>query len=359
MTNTTKPAASAEAVTLSSFLNKLLFGMALAVVIALAPNAILGSILAPIKHYPFVNTFIDGLLIMQGSLSFIMGVLVGIAFNLNPLKVATIGITAFISSGVLKHTDAGFVMKGVGDLLNVLIFTGLAVWFTLKLKDRFGSLTLILQPIVVAGGVGFLSLLALPYVAQITLSIGAIISYFTQLQPLLMSVLIAISFAVMIVSPISTVAVSLIIGLSGLGSGAANLGVTATTAVLVVGSLLARNKAGITLAIFLAAMKMMIPNLFRHPVMYVPILLNGILCGVMAYVFNITGTPFSGGFGIVGFIGPIEAYNQAVQQAVSNPLLNVLIVYALVPFVGAFLFHKVCCKCLPSYSEKIYFFQAD
>ncbi len=358
MTNTTKIAPSSEGVSLSSFLNKLLLAMALAVVIALAPNAILSSLLAPVKHLPAVLTFLDGLVIMQGSLSFIMGVLVGIAFNFNPLKVVTIGITAFISSGVLKHTDAGFMMKGVGDLLNALIFTAMAVWLTLKLKDIFGSLALILQPIVVAGGVGFLSVLALPYVAQITLSIGALISYFTQLQPLLMSVLIAISFGIIIISPISAVAVSLIIDLTGLSSGAANLGVTATTAVLVVGSILARNKAGISLAIFLAAMKMMIPNLFRHPVMYVPIVLNGILSGIMAYIFNIKGTAFSGGFGIVGFIGPIEAYQQALTSA-SHPLLMVLFVYAVVPFFGAIVFHKLCCKLLPSYSAKIYAFQAD
>ncbi len=339
------------------FLHKLLYGMALAVVIALAPNAILGTILKPYASLPSVAVFLDALVVMQGLVSFITGILVALAFKFNPIKSTIIGAAAFISSGVLKHTDNGLMLVGIGDLLNVLIFTSLAVLVTQWLKDKLGSITIIVQPIIVGAFIGFLGLFTLPYVSRITFAIGEMILYFTQLQPLLMSVLISISFAILIISPISTVAVSLIIGLTGLASGAANLGVTSTTAVLIIGSLYAKNKTGVTLAVFLGAMKMMIPNLFKAPIMYIPIVCNAVIGGLATYFFHITGTAKSAGFGIVGMIGPIEAYNQAINAGFDMPFVRIIISYAILPFAGALLLHWIFCKTIKRYSSDIYHFK--
>ncbi|MDG4630977.1 PTS sugar transporter subunit IIC, partial [Enterococcus faecalis] len=75
-----------------------------------------------------------------------------------------------------------------------------------------------------------------PYVTKITAAIGDLINTFTTLQPILMSILIACSFAFLIISPISTVAIGMAIQLNGVSAGAAAMGVAATTVVLVVNS---------------------------------------------------------------------------------------------------------------------------
>lgn len=354
--NEHSPPIKQRAKKIKEFFHNLLFGMAIAVVITLAPYAILGSILKPYADITAVRTFLDALVMLQGMLSLLTGILVALRFNFNPIQISVIGAVAFIASGVIKHTDAGFMLVGIGDLLNVLIFTSLAVLATQWLGDKLGSLTIIVQPIIIGAFLGFVGLLALPYVSAVTLGIGKLILYFTQLQPLLMSIFIAISFAVLIISPISTVAISLIIGLTGLASGAANLGVTSTTAVLIIGSLFARNPSGITLAVLLGAMKMMIPNLFKAPIMYIPIILNAIACGVTTYLFSITGTAKSGGWGLVGMIGPIETYQQLINAGNNNPFITLFIVYVAVPFGFAIFFHLLCSKLIKRYSSKIYKF---
>ncbi|WP_104696380.1 PTS sugar transporter subunit IIC [Helicobacter salomonis] len=343
---------------MKDFLLKLLYGMALAVVIALAPNAILGALLKPYNHIHVIALFLDALVILQALVSLITGVLVGLAFNFNPMKSAIIGVATFIASGVVKHGAHGLVLVGIGDLLNVLIIAACAVLLTKWLGDKFGSLTIILQPMVVSAGCGCVGLLLLPYTTQITKEIGHGIVYFTQLHPLPMSVLISISYAIIIISPISTVAVSLIIGISGLASGAANLGVTSTTAVLIVGSLLAKNKTGVSVAILLGGMKMMIPNLFKAPIMYVCIIANGVVGGLITYFFQITGDAKSAGFGIVGLIGPIKAYEEALLHNLDQPFVRVIIAYALLPFVAALILHFICCKLFKGYGHHIYRFQA-
>ncbi|MGZ7278194.1 PTS sugar transporter subunit IIC, partial [Streptococcus pyogenes] len=75
----------------------------------------------------------------------------------------------------------------------------------------------------------FIELTLLPIVSGITLSIGAVINSFTSLQPILMSILIAVSFAALLTTPVSAIAVGLAIQLSGVASGAAAMGVAATT----------------------------------------------------------------------------------------------------------------------------------
>ncbi|WP_104726191.1 PTS sugar transporter subunit IIC [Helicobacter felis] len=342
---------------MKDFLLKLLYGMALAVVIALAPNAILGALLKPYHHIHAIALFLDALVILQALVSLITGVLVGLAFQFDAKKSAMIGVATFVASGVVKHTQHGFMLVGIGDLLNVLIIATLAVLLTKWLGDKLGSLIAILQPIVVSAFCGCLGLLILPYTTQITKEIGHLIVYFTQLHPLPMSVLISMSYAVIIISPISTVAVSLIIGINGLASGAANLGVTSTTAVLIIGSLLARNKIGVGLALLLGGMKMMIPNLFKAPIMYTCIIANGIVGGVITYVFQVTGDAKSAGFGIVGLIGPIKAYEEALIHNLDHPFMRMLFVYALLPFLSALILHFVCCKLFKGYSHRIYHFE--
>ncbi|CCF80401.1 Membrane protein [Helicobacter bizzozeronii CCUG 35545] len=342
---------------MKDFLLKLLSGMAIAVVIALAPNAILGGLLKPYAHIHAIGLFADALVILQALLSLITGVLVGLNFNFNPLKSSIIGAAAFIASGVVKHTPNGLVLAGVGDLLTVLIVVALAVKITQWLGDKFGSLTIILQPIAVGVFCGFLGLFILPYTTGVTLQIGQAIMYFTQLHPLLMCVLISISYAFIIISPISTVAVSLIIGISGLASGAANMGVVSTTAVLIVGSLLAKNKAGVSVAILLGAMKMMIPNFFKSPIMATCVFANGVLAGLITYFFQITGDAKSAGFGLVGLIGPIKAYEEALLNQLDLPLMRVVLTYGVLPFVGAIILHFLCCKLFRAYQHRIYYFQ--
>ena len=79
------------------------------------------------------------------------------------------------------------------------------------------------------------------------------------------------------------------------------MGVAATTLVLVVNSWKV-NKPGVTIAIALGAMKMMMPNLFRRPIILVPCFFTAIISAVPVALMSISGSPASGGFGLVGCV---------------------------------------------------------
>ncbi|WP_204177036.1 PTS sugar transporter subunit IIC, partial [Staphylococcus sp. GDX8P113P-1] len=90
---------------------------------------------------------------------------------------------------------------------------------------KFGSLDMLIMPIIISVVSGFIGMLTLPYVSNVTKGIGKLIEQFSTLNPLMMCILIAITYALLMVTPISVVAIATAVGLNGLSSGAGNMGI--------------------------------------------------------------------------------------------------------------------------------------
>ncbi len=343
------------------FFNKLLNGVAFGIVIGLIPNAILGEIFkALLNVHPIFQTMLFVVATVQSSVPILIGCLVGLQFGFTAIEIATLGATTFISSGVVKSITVGdksiLQLSGIGDLINIILIAFIAVLVIQLLKGRLGSLSMILVPVIVVTLVGTLGYSILPYVSQISVRIGEFINNFTKLQPLLMSILISVSFAIIIISPMSTVAIGIAIGLNGLSSGAANIGIATCAMTLVLGSIRAKNKLGVTLAVFFGSMKLFIPNWLRHPIINIPIILNGIVGGFIAYFFNIQGTPQSSGFGFSGLVGPINAY-KFMDQAPALRLVLLFVAYFVLTTLGAFVIDYIFVKIVKLYKHDIYEFK--
>ena len=78
---------------------------------------------------------------------------------------------------------------------------------------------MIILPVVIPVLSALIGLLTLPYVQTITKGLGHMVNSFTDLNPLIMSILISVTFSLLMVTPISLVAIATI-SLTGLGSGA-------------------------------------------------------------------------------------------------------------------------------------------
>jgi uncharacterized membrane protein len=325
---------------LRSFFNKLLAGTAQGIIIAIVPNAIISGLFSYFAGNALADMAIQAGLIFQIATPLIIGALIAKQFDLSPMAIMVTAAAAFIGSGVIQYDESiqGFVGAGTGDVINVMITSALAIILLHLIGDKFASVSVIGLPLVVGIGVGVLGMWIYPAVAQITTTIGDVINTFTELQPTLMSILISWSFAILILSPITTVGVGLAIGLTGIASGAAGLGVAATTIVLVVNSWKI-NESGITLAIALGGMKMMMPNLFKKPIILLPCLLTATVSGLLAPVFNVVGTPQTAGFGLVGLVSPLGSIEGGL--GIVSALLVWIIIPIIVTFIGQFLFEKV------------------
>lgn len=347
--------------TIKTFFNNILAGTATGIIVGLIPNAVVSAILKLFGQNAITASIGQALLIFQCATPLLIGALIAIQFKMVPLDVAIVAAAAYVGSGVTKFVpqivnpatkaQGVFVSAGTGDLINTMITAGLTVFLLLLVGERFGSVKIVAAPIIIGVGAGWIGLLILPYVSKITTWLGNVINSFTDLQPILMCVLISCMFSILIVSPISTVAIGMAIQLNGLSAGAAAMGVAATTIVLVVHSW-RTNKSGVTIAIALGAMKMMMPNLFRHPIILLPSLITAIVSAIPVALFHVSGTPASAGFGLVGIVGPLASMDAGKYSLnFIMALLVWIIIPAIVAVICRFLFEKV----LHIYDEKVVF----
>ena len=297
---------------MKDFFSKLLTGMSIGIVVSLIPNALLGEILKLlIPHYPVLQNLLDLTVIVTSLLPVLIGVMVGVTFKLSSIQTASIGIATMIGSGVVQKTAEGlFTLNGIGVVINAGVTAGLTVLFVQFLGNRLREYSILLMPtlsILIPGMIGYL---ILPFVQDTTGLLGDLIAKLTTLQPIVMGALIAVAFCLIILSPISTVGVATVIMLSGIGAGAANLGIVAAGVGLAFASYKA-NSLGTALAHVLGSPKIQMRNFFMKPKIAFPMLITAAILGALAGVLNIQGTPYSAGFGLSGLVGPLNYMNLA------------------------------------------------
>ncbi|MCP9313295.1 PTS sugar transporter subunit IIC [Liquorilactobacillus satsumensis] len=325
-------------------------GISLGVVVALVPAALVGQLMQALKGIlPRAMQIVMMTTFAMSLLPVIAGLCVAIQFKLNPIQISAVGIAAMVGSGVMQQVNRSFILKGTGDIINTGLTIAFAVWLALFLGDRFKNYTILLLPllvIVIAGGAG---LLVLPYVKLVATTIGALIAHLTTLQPLLMGLLMGICFGILVVSPISSVGIATAIGLAGIGSGSANLGITAASFMLAVYGSTANN-FGTTIAHFIGSPKIQMGNLLQKPALFFPLSINAGIMGFVGAIFGIKGNPMSAGFGFSGLIGPSAAYQQMPHSGVNLGLLVLL--FVVLPVLLAYLSRYL-------FVERLKWFRAD
>lgn len=329
--------------TTKEFFNKILAGSALGIVVGLIPNAIFGEIFKALSGVsPLFVTLGQITAAIQFTVPVLVGMFIALEFGLTPIETASVMGATFVGSGAAKLIEGSWILNGTGDLINIMVVASVAVLIIKWYNNRLDNLAIVVTPIV--GGVipALIGVTTLPYVAQLTAMLGNVIGNFTNLQPLVMMVLIAICFAIIIVTPLSTVAIAYAISIAGLGSGAANVGIVATLFTLAYGSSKVNNK-GTTFALFFAGPKMMMPNYLQNPILNLPIIINAAVTGFVGFLFQIQGSTGSAGFGLTGLAGPINAFGYME----TSPLISIgilVIQYLVVPLGMAIITHNIFTK---------------
>lgn len=319
------------------FSNKVLTGMSIGIVAALVPSAILGELS---KALGFTNiVLITGM--ASRFAAFAMGLCIAMQFKMKPIHSVALAISTMIGSGAIKIIEGSMVLAGLGDVINAGLTAAIAALLLLWFSDRFKGYTMILVPTLTIAISSIIGLFTLPYVSMITGGVGQFIAWCTTLQPILMGAIIAVSFAIIIISPISSVGIALAVSLSGIGSGAANLGICAAGFGLAIAGF-EKNGWGNSLAPVLGSPKLHMANFLKNPKMVLPLICNAAVLGILAGVLGIVGTPMSAGFGISGLIGPLNHLG-IVGFSAGNWIITIL-VFVIIPIVLGFVFKYVFFK---------------
>ncbi|MEO5303731.1 PTS sugar transporter subunit IIC [Corynebacterium sp. c25Ua_47] len=333
-------APAAERLTPGSFTMKVLNGISIAVVVSLVPQALLGELAKALLPFWSGAATVMALTGLAASLLPVMiGVLIGIEFKMTPIQTAAVGIASFCGSGVATvNPEGGFFLKGTGLVINSGLTAAIAVGLLLFIGDKLKNYSILLLSTIVtlvAGTIGWV--VTYPVVKVFTLWLGNLVNGATTLQPVLMGVVLAILFAIMIVSPVSTVGIATAIFIDGVASGTANLGaVAAGFTVLVAGWRV--NGFATSILHVLGSPKVQMANMLSKPVTFLPVLCSAAVLGGVGGALGISGTPISAGFGISGLMGPLAALNYEGWGWSAGNVMIITFVYLVLPLALALLF---------------------
>ena len=230
-----------------------------------------------------------------------------------PAMAASIGYALHCPPRVL------FSLIAVGGAANELGGAGgpLAVYFIAILAAEAGKLVsretkvdiLVTPAVTMLVGVGAALVLAPPIGAAAS-AVGGVIMWATELQPLLMGVIVSVLVGIALTLPISSAAICAALSLTGLAGGAAVAGCCAQMVGFAVLSF-KENGVGGLVSQGLGTSMLQMPNILKNVRVWIPATLASAITGPIAtcvFRLEMNGPAVSSGMGTCGLVGPIGVY---------------------------------------------------
>ena len=231
-----------------------------------------------------------------------------------PAMAASIGYALHAPQLVL------FSLIAVGGAANELGGAGgpLAVYLIAIAAAEIGKLVsketkvdiLVTPAVTILVGVGLSALCAAAS------AVGSVIMWATELQPLLMGILVSVLVGMALTLPISSAAICAALGLTGLAGGAAVAGCCAQMVGFAVMSY-KENGIGGLVSQGLGTSMLQMPNILRNPRTWIPPTLAAAITGPIAtclFHLEMNGPAVSSGMGTCGLVGQIGVYTGWVES---------------------------------------------
>lgn len=274
------------------------------------------------------------------------GIGVGVAYKFGEpayvlLASAVSGMIGAYASGILAGTlvtaEGGLLLTGPGEPLGAFVaaYAGIAIGHFAAGRTK---LDLLVTPALTLLSGGAAGLLVGPGVSRFMGWAGGMINWGTVQQPILMGIVVSVLMGMALTLPISSAALGVILGLNGIAAGAATVGCCCQMVGFAVTSWRDNGMGGL-LAQGLGTSMIQMPNIIRHPLIWIPPTLASAILGPIAILgpFHMENNATGSGMGTSGLVGPIMTYQ--TMAAAEDPMLvliKILVFQFLLPAVVSY-----------------------
>ena len=282
------------------------------------------------------------------------GIACGVAHSLGAPKLAlygsiltgTIGAYSVKCAAYLSAGQAAFIaengsvlLAGPGDPLGAFAaaLVGAECGRLVAGKTKI-DIVVVPAVTVIAGAAA--ALLFGPALASASAALGSGIQKATELEPFWMGIVLSVVMGMILTLPISSAAVAIILGMTGIAGGAATAGCCAQMIGFAVISFRDNGFNGF-FAQGLGTSMLQIPNICKNPFIWIPPTLASAITGPLAScLFKMRTLPAGAGMGTSGLVGPIMTF-QAMQGSESAFLIiaKIIAVDVFFPAVLAYVFY--------------------
>lgn len=277
------------------------------------------------------------------------GIGVGVALR---LKSAPLTVVSALTAGMLGSfagqitsgsalQNGALVLTGVGEPLGAFLAALTAVGVGALISGRT-RVDILLVPLCAVGAGAAVGLLAGPPISTFMTGLGALVNWGVEQQPVLMGIVVSVLMGMFLTLPISSAAIGVILGLSGLAAGAATVGCCCNMIGFAVASW-RENRWGGLLAQGLGTSMLQMPNILRRPAIWLPAILSSAILGPLgAVVFGMANNATGAGMGTAGLVGPLMAWQtMAPDMGAAGAVWRIALLLFILPAALSLLFGEV------------------
>ncbi len=260
-------------------------------------------------------------------IKYMMGPAIGIGVAIS-VQAGSYGI---IASGVSAAIGAGTITLAtktlnIGDPVGALI-AAIAAAEIAKLLENKTKFDLILVPFCSILVAGLISITLSPYISTFMLYLGTFINNLTTLHPIPMGILISVMMGIILTLPISSAAIAISLGLSGIAAGASTVGCACQMVGFAVISFQVNGISGL-ISQGLGTSMLQIGNIIKNPwIIFPPIFASALLGPIATSVLEMKNSPIGAGMGTSGLVGQIAT----LETMGSGSLLLIIGMHFLLP----------------------------
>lgn len=267
------------------------------------------------------------------------GIGVGVAakYKRAPLVIVSCGVAGLIgafSSKIIADAviaEGSVHLVGPGEPLGAFLAAFVAAELGGLVSGKT-KLDILLTPIVSIASGGVVGLLIGTPISELMTKLGALINWGTEQQPILMGIVVAVLMGMALTLPISSAAIGVILGLSGIAAGAACVGCCTQMVGFAVMSF-RENRFGGLVAQGVGTSMLQMPNIVKRPIVWLPPIIASAVLGPVTTLLGVQCNATGAGMGTSGLIGPIMTYQTMTGAGTKSivVLIEIAVLYFLAP----------------------------
>lgn len=317
---------------IKKYLNRLFIDGLSGMAYGLFSTLIIGTIISQIGSLIGDSTFIGGYLVTIGTFAKSItgaGIGVGTAVKLKASPLTTVSAAV---CGIIGAFPGGFTFGAPGEPLGAFIAAYVAIEIGSLVSGKT-KLEIVLTPLccILAGAAaGFL---VGPYISLAMRWLGALVNINVEKSPILGGIAVSTVMGILLTLPISSAAIGISMGLSGLAAGAATIGCCCNMVGFAVISY-RENRFGGLIAQGIGTSMIQMPNIVKHPIIWLPAIISSAVLGpISSAVFKMVSSPVGSGMGSAGLVGQFACFESMTASGTSGAvsLLLILLMHFILP----------------------------
>lgn len=261
-----------------------------------------------------------------------IGVGVAVALGGNALTVFSSMAAATLGAASLTIVQAMPITIKGGEPIGAVLAAIVATYVGKKIagKTKLDMMIIPLSAVLVGGLFGYY---ASEIITPILNNVGALITNATQSSLLISSVVIAVVWGCLIMSPASSVALAVALSLNEQASAAALVGCTAHFIGFTLMSY-KENDLGGVMATFLCTPKVQLPNVTKNFKLMIPTLIaSAVAAPIAVMAFGLKAETSIAGMGLSSFVAPINILSTQGPKELLGFIIGCIIIPGIISYI--------------------------